>query len=77
MTRVLDEIYIIMCHVGVPENSALLEFSCHCSPDPAFEEKPSYLVRTPDALFHRQFTDAESRLALFHGSWALGSPISP
>lgn len=35
---------------------------------------PLYLVRTPDALFHRQFTDAASRLALFHGSWALGSP---
>lgn len=35
---------------------------------------PPYLVRTPDALFHRQFTDAASRLALFHGSWALGSP---
>lgn len=33
-----------------------------------------YLVRTPDALFHRQFTDAGCRLALFHGSWALGSP---
>lgn len=42
----------------------------------AFEESLPYLVRTPDVLFHRQFTDAESRLALFHGSWALGSPIS-
>lgn len=39
----------------------------------AFEESLLYLVSSPDALFHRQFTDAESRLALFHGSRALGS----
>lgn len=67
-----------MWHVKVPAPRLLLsEFLCHFGPAPPPRKAFFILSGASDALFHRQFTDAESRLALFHGSWAQGSPISP